>query len=124
MPTSFTEGRHAAEFILSEANGARSRENGTLNTGQNLTAGTVLQLTGTKLTAFTATAATDGTPDPAAVGILLYDTDATDADVACSYLARDAEVNLKLLTYPDDSTAEADGTANSLKLLGIICRDD
>lgn len=123
MPTSYTETAHACEFILSEASGSRSRENGTLNSGQNLQAGTVLQATGTKLTAFTGTASTDGTPDPAAIGILLYDVDASDGDVACSYLARDAEVNLKLLTYPDEATQDVNGTKNSLKLLGIICRD-
>lgn len=37
-----TETNHALEFLLSEAPGARSRESGTLNAGQNLQAGTVL----------------------------------------------------------------------------------
>lgn len=37
-----TETTHAGGFILSEANGNRSRENGVLNAGQHLTAGAVL----------------------------------------------------------------------------------
>jgi hypothetical protein len=120
--TVFTEGRHAAEFILSEANGQRSRENGTLVTGQNLVAGTVLMDNGAgKLTAFDASG---GTGDDA-VGILIYNVDATDADEAVSYLARDAEVNLKLITYPAESTegGEEAETVSSLAAIGIIARD-
>jgi len=41
MPT-LNETTHAGGFILSEANGNRSRENGVLNSGQDLAAGTVL----------------------------------------------------------------------------------
>ena len=37
-----TETKHAGGFILSEANGNRSRENGILNSGQNCVAGEVL----------------------------------------------------------------------------------
>lgn len=37
-----TETTHAGGFIISEANGNRSRENGTLNSGQNCVAGEVL----------------------------------------------------------------------------------
>ncbi|MCP4635624.1 MAG: head decoration protein, partial [Methyloversatilis sp.] len=40
--TVLTEGRHPAEYILSEANGYRSREVGTLLTGNKLVSGTVL----------------------------------------------------------------------------------
>ncbi len=46
MTDVFTEGAHAGEFILSEANGQRSRENGTLLSGLNLAAGTPLMLNG------------------------------------------------------------------------------
>lgn len=125
MPSTFTEAAHAAEFILSEANGQRSRENGTLVSGQNLAAGAVVMDNGAgKLTAYTAGEVTDGGTDEAA-GILIAAADATDADVAVSYLARDAEVNLKLLTYPAESTAggEEANTIASLALIGIIARD-
>lgn len=124
--TVFTEAVHAAEFIISEANGHRSRENGTLLSGQNLAAGTVLQDNGAgKLIAFDADTNTAGSLVDEAAGILLAAVDATDGDQDCAYIARDAEVNLKLLTYPAETTAggqEAD-TIASLKLLGIISRD-
>jgi hypothetical protein len=123
--TTFTEAAHAAEFILSEANGQRSRENGTLLTGLDLAAGTVVMDNGSgKLIVYTAGTVTDGGADEAA-GILLYPCDSTDGDLAVSYLARDAEVNLKLLTYPAETTdgGEEANTIASLALLGIIARD-
>lgn len=114
--TTFTEGPHDCAFILSEAAGSRSRENGTLITGQNLEAGAVLAASGAKLTEFVS-----GT----AVGILLYKTDATDADVRVSYLARDAEVNLKLLSIEESTDGgEREAAATALLPLGIICRDE
>jgi hypothetical protein len=41
--TTFTEGNHDAEFIVSEANFHRSRDSGEVASGQNLAAGTVVQ---------------------------------------------------------------------------------
>ncbi|TIX63750.1 MAG: head decoration protein [Mesorhizobium sp.] len=121
--TALTEARHAASFILSEANGHRSRENGTLDTG-NLAAGTVLQFSGSKLIAFDAATITDGSLAVEAAGILIAAADATDADVEVAYIARDAEVNLGLLTYPNVLTDNSDETnmIASLALLGIIAR--
>ena len=126
MPTNFTETAHAAEFILSEANGSRSRENGTLLSGQDLEAGTVVMYNGSgKLIEFTGATNTDGSLVTEAKGILLYDGDASGGDLAVSYLARDAEVNLKLLTYPNVLTdnSDEDDTIASLALLGIITRN-
>ena len=40
--TTFNETQHAAEFLVSEASGTRSRETGTLLSGQDLEAGAVL----------------------------------------------------------------------------------
>jgi len=40
--TTLTEGQHAGEFIVSEANGSRSRDKVTVLSGQNLKAGAVL----------------------------------------------------------------------------------
>lgn len=54
--TTKTETRHAGEFMVSEANGCRSRETETLITGQDLEAGTVI---GTILSAQTATPTAD-----------------------------------------------------------------
>ncbi len=42
MPAVLTEKPHAGGFLLSEGNRTRSRENGVLNSGQNLVAGAVL----------------------------------------------------------------------------------
>ena len=96
--TVFTEGRHAAEFIMSEAGGMRSRENGIVVTGQNLVAGQVVQLAAGKLTAFTAAVDTDGNLLVEAAGIVIYAADATSSDVEVAYLARDAEVNGNIVT--------------------------
>ena len=53
------------------------------------------------------------------VGILGYKVDATSADIAAPYLARDAEVNVNTLTFPASTDAEV--TAG-LARLGIIAR--
>lgn len=108
-----TEGRHAAQFILSEANGNRSRENGTLKSGEDLEAGTVVEDDGSgKLVEYDATS-------QEAAGILIETTDATTGDKSVAYLARDAEVNANILTYPEGELA---ATTASLALLGIIVR--
>lgn len=121
--TTFTEGAHTGEFILSEASGSRSRENGTLDTG-DLAAGTVVMVSGAKLVAFAVSENSDGSLVTEAAGILLSAADATSADQAVAYIARDAEVNLKLLTYPAETTTggEEAHTIASLALLGIIAR--
>ncbi len=122
--TALTEARHAAEFIISEANGHRSRANGTLVSGQDLAAGTVVMDNGSgKLTVYTAGDATDGGTQEAA-GILIYAVDASGGDVACSYIARDAEVNKNLITYPNTLTDNSDetNTITSLGYIGIIVR--
>jgi hypothetical protein len=110
--TVFTEGRHAAEFILSEANGHRSRDNGILKTGENLPAGAVLMDDAGKLVQYE-----DGT-GAEAVGVLIYPTNAA-ADTAVSYVARDAEVNGKKLTFADTDTS---GAIASLAAIGVIVR--
>lgn len=110
--TTFTEAAHAAEFILSEGPGHYSRENGTA--GAALTAGTIVEEnTAGELIAF------DGTGT--VVGIVIYD--AADGD-AVAYLARHAEVNGDLLTYPTESTAGGEAAASNtgLATLGIIVR--
>lgn len=111
--TALTETRHAGEFILSEANGHRSRENGTLLSGEDLEAGTIVMLNGaSKLVEWDA-----GSTE--AAGILIDTVDASGGDTKVAYLARDAEVNVNLITYPTDELAAARAT---LALLGILCR--
>lgn len=117
-----TEGRHSAEFILSEANGNRSRENYTLVSGQNLKGGTLLEFENnstTRVTAWTGNRDSGGVPDPLPCGVLINDADASSADLSCAVMRRDAEVNLKLLTYP---AGDVDDVATGLLALGIIAR--
>lgn len=124
--TILTEGRHAGEFMVSEANNTRSRGTITVKTGENLVAGQLIQLDGTKAVAFTG--AVDSLDELAieAVGILWDNVDATDGDVTgCAYVARDAEVNTSELTFPDEgspATGERERGIASLAKLGIICR--
>lgn len=206
-----TFGKRAADFLLSEADGARSRENGTLLNGETVVAGQVLGevevgtasaaadagntgtgtfgaitvgagakagvyhleiiepaanagtfivedpdgievATGTvgvafaagglgftlgdatdfvagdgfkitvaagsgKLRAF-ATANTDGSQHPRAIA--LYNNSASGADLPIAYIARDAEVNLKSLTYPSGQDA---AVIAGLLDRGIIARN-
>ncbi len=118
--TVFTEGDHNAEFIVSEANFHRSRDNGELASGQDLAAGTVLQLDGgSRYIAYTGDEFTNGEEDEA-IGILINETDATTGGHAkVAIIARDAEVNINLLTFP---AAKQAVMIQSLKRLGIIVR--
>ena len=122
--TVYTEGRHAAEFVLSEANGGRSRDNITVVSGAGVVkAGTVLgKITvGGKYTPSPATGA-DGSQAGAAIN--LYEVDATSADVVVAAIVRDAEVNKNLLTYEGtvDQPAEKVTKNGELATVGIITR--
>lgn len=114
--TALTEGHHASEFILSEGNGTISRENGTLASGQNLAAGTVLQGPTSAMTRLAA--------DETAIGVLINAVDASAGAKPASYLARYGEVLGSELTYAAETTGtdEAVTGAASLALLGIIVR--
>lgn len=118
--TTLTEGARNSGFILSEAAGQRSRENADVLLGQDLAAGTVVRLNSDgRLTAWTNENFTDGSEDRV-IGILINAADATSAHVIKqAYIARDAEVNLALLTYTASTEAEM---ILQLKDLGIICR--
>ena len=122
-----TEPLHTGGFIISEANGNRSREVAIVVSGQDLKAGEVVQLDANdKLTA------ADGIPnsddlalDTPVVGIMHAAVDATGGDVAnAAYMARDCEVVDADITYPDETSpgSEKDQTVTSLALLGIITR--
>lgn len=117
-------------FILSEANGHRSRENGVVASGAGeLKAGTVVMDNGSgKLVAFTGEESTAYGGANEAVGVIMYNVDATDEDVAVAYIARDAEVNFHGLIYPAASTAHPgdetkDNMIASLAQRNIIVRE-
>lgn len=117
---SFTEGRHTGEHIVSEANGARSREQGTLAAG-DLPAGAVLALNGDGDYVQLAPAASDGTETAKAV--LYGAVDASSAAQPCTVHVRACEVEEAALTFPDGITEGQTTTAlNDLIGVGIIPR--
>ena len=125
--TTFTEGRHAAEFVLSEANPNRSRDSAAITVGQTLVVGQIVEDDGSGgLTAMTGTLDTAGALITQAKGILLYAgaSDSAESETV-SYIARDAEVNGNLITFPTETSTgnERVLTIASLALLGIIVRD-
>ena len=94
-----TETTRAGEFLVSEANGKRSRETIVL-TGGPYVAGQVLGVitASGKYTVY-APAAVDGTET--AAGVLWASADGSVADVSAVAIVRDAEVSTDLLTGSD-----------------------
>jgi hypothetical protein len=130
LPTfSETERQHTGEFILSEANGHRSRENVTVTvpTATRLQAGYVLA----KLTATGKYVPYDnsgGDGSESAAGVLYAELDNTDGvapvDFDAVAVVRDAEVRKGDLQWAD-GLVDADETAAYVDLaaLGVIARD-
>jgi hypothetical protein len=107
--STLTEGKHAGEFIISEANGTLSREVITVASGQNLVDGQVIQLSAGKAVAKDATLNTAGDFVTAPEGIIIGNWNATAdglgaADVpGVPYIKRLAEVRESALTLPSDT---------------------
>ncbi len=125
--TTVSEGRHAAEFVLSEAEGTRSRESVTLHGGftgaGKLKPGTVLgQITSGGKYAASPASGSDGSQTAKAV--LIGWADITDGDVEAAVIARDAEVNGDCLEYEAtvDTDNEKAAKATQLAAVGIIVR--
>lgn len=122
--TILTEGARKAEFLVSEANDWRSRDEVTLTVpAGGLEAGTVLGvITSSGKYVRHAAGAANGSENEA--GILyanFSDADAGDNDA--TIIARDAEVNGSDLTYEDGADAAQITTSNAaLAALGIIVR--
>ena len=111
------EGKHTAEFLLSEGNGSISREQGVLRSESGaLAAGTLLG----KVTATGELSAYDNADSPVgvgvAVGILYANAADSTADQKVTYIARAAEVIGSALTGLD-ATGRTD-----LAALGIVIR--
>ncbi len=117
-----TEGHHPGEFIVSEANGYRSREVVTVDNGADLVAGTVLG----KITAGGKYIACDqdaGDGSDTAAGVLYADAAAASAEVQAVAIVRDAEVNREDLTFAAANDAgEITELIGDLKAIGIIVR--
>lgn len=122
------EGNHAAEFILSEANGYRSREEVTLTEGENVKAGELLGkvTSGGKYVAWDPDAS-DGSETVAAISYAAVDASASgNGDEQITVVARDAEVDVGALTYADEDSAGNGGKTNAVSQLadlGIIARE-
>lgn len=122
--TVLTESRHPGEFLMSEANGQRSRETITIASGAGVIApGSVLgKTTASGKYLVSAIGATDGSQTAAAVS--LYGCDATSADQTIAAIVRDAEVNGNILTFhaDRDQPAERAAAITNLAAVGIIVR--
>lgn len=120
MP-SITENPHAGSFILSEANGDRSRENVVIAQGENLIAGALLgKITSSGEYAEHDPDATDGTQTVA--GILIGASDASTVKQDAAAIVRDAEVIEAQLDMDDLDTSETAAAIADLLSLGIIVR--
>lgn len=133
-----TETPNRGEFLVSEANGYRSREARILASGENLPAGRVVgQITATQKYVELDPSASDGSE--IAAGILYDNVDAsatgTNADTEATFLVRDCEVRdgtgltndlstlFDSISWPSGITDPQKLTAtNQLAGLGIILR--
>lgn len=123
MATTNEPGR-PLEFMISEANGRRSREQITLVSGAGaLKAGTVLG----KISASGKYQTYDNASGTAAVNvgaaILCYDVDATSADQLAAVIVRDAEVHSAGLLWGTNDGAGITAGKADLLALGVIVRD-
>lgn len=120
--TTFTETGHAAGFIMSEAQGNRSRDNVTLVAGHAVKAGQIMGiLTSGGKTAPWDNNAGDGTT--VAKSISINDADSTAGDILIAVISRDAEVNTDELVVVDTSPhSTAASAAADLLAAGIILR--
>lgn len=120
--TTLTETRHAGEFIISEANGHRSRDTITVASDNKLQAGHVVGKLSTGGYAEFNPTNSQGEAKKAA-GILFAPVDATDAAKEGVLLARDCEVNGADLTFFAGATElQIETAATALAELGIIVR--
>jgi hypothetical protein len=118
-----TEPKWNGEFIATEANGRRSRDNGILATGQAaiLYPGRILgKVTTSGKFSDLVPGAADGTQT--AAGILFGTTDATAADKACVVITRSCEVNQGELDYGTLTSGQKTTAIGQLVALGIIVR--
>ncbi len=129
--TTFNEGRHTGEGLLSEATGSRSRESVTVASGAGIIApGSVLGLytSGANAGKYALAPAAAADPDvgnQVAVAIALYGCDATSADQKIAVVTRDAEFNGNTLTFHSsvNDAAKIAAKATQLAARGVIVRN-
>ncbi len=115
--TTLRDGPHAAQFILTEANGQRSRDNIKLAAGQDILPGALLS--GDNNAGYTAVS---GAPS-GNLALSIYGVK-TEADpVMISAITRDAEVNRHAMAWTEGMDENAIGVAAAaLAEQGIIVR--
>jgi len=117
-----TEGQHPAEFILSEANGQRSRDNAYFADPTTVKVGTPCKQT------VAATTDTPATYVVAAAGadckaLTIYGGASMSGEgLRVSVITRDAEVNGRCINWGALSPAEQVAGVAALALVGIIVR--
>jgi len=125
--TKFTEGRHAGEGLLSEANFHRSRGKATIKSGSGLIEpGAILGkiTTGGKFAPSPAAETVGIEGAQTAVAIAIYGCDATAADQEIAIVERDAEWRIGAVVYEAsvDTDAEKLAKRTQLATVGIILR--
>jgi Bacteriophage lambda head decoration protein D len=124
--TTFTEPTRALDFLISEANGSRSRDQVTLTASQGaLVPGTVLaKVTATGNYVLYDDDANGGTPGAGvALAILCYPVENVAATQPITVISRDAEVDAAQLTWEASNDAgEITAGKADLAAVGIICR--
>lgn len=128
--TVLIESRHPGEFLLSEANGQRSREEITIAAGSGVIApGALLgrYTSGTNIGKYALAPATAADPDVGhhvAIAVALCGCDTTTSDRTIAVIHRDAEVNGHGLSYASsvDDAAKRATKATQLAAVGIIVR--
>ncbi|NTF32312.1 head decoration protein [Rhizobium skierniewicense] len=115
--------RRTAHYLVSEADGFRSRDVGLIASGSGeVEAGAVLgRITASKKFVPLAPAASDGSQN--AVAILFESCDATSKDVRRTITARDAEVQAAVLVWANGVTdSQKTAALAQLAALGIAAR--
>ena len=114
MPTIKTEGAHAGEFLLSEANFTRSREEVILAaTAEDLPAGQILSVVADEFVPYDP-AGMDGSENP--VAVLFAPKPASTEPQRATVVVRDAELVDTRLTGLDDAAEQA------LAAVGLVVR--
>ncbi|MDR5813323.1 head decoration protein [Caballeronia sp. LZ033] len=119
--TPLTESWHDFGFMVSQARGHRSVDQGVASGAVLIPAGSVVAKTAAGKFVPLAPAASDGTQN--AIGIIGMTTDTTLADKKAPFVVRDAEVNASELIWPASITGpQTTAALAQLAALGIIAR--
>lgn len=125
MATVLTDAnRRAGGFLVSELPKTGSRSTATLKSGENLSAGAVLQKEDSTGKYIQYDAGNSNIDDgPGAVAILFDAVDASDGDLDCVVIDKDAEVQGDELLWADDQdTSDQAAGVQALLSVGIKCR--